>query len=99
MLGAIAVALGMESLMTDTVGSQILQVSNVQPDSLGDLGDATADMDAPEQLNLASSPKTHTEDAEVALLQDKTSHKQQGKARGLKAKMQAPVSAEAAATS
>merc|ERR1719453_1198603 len=70
-------AADMESLK-DTVGSELLTRVDVQRDALGDLGDASTDVDAPEQLNLPSPPKAHTATpGELALLQGKTVHKQE----------------------
>merc|ERR1719453_1824111 len=86
-------AADMESLK-DTVGSELLTRVDVQRDALGDLGDASTDVDAPEQLNLPSPPKAHTATpGELALLQGKTVHKQEPveAPRQLRANRQAPV--------
>jgi len=70
-----------QASMKDTIGSELISRVDVQHDSLGDLGDASADVgDAPEQLDLPAPPKaqplTH---AELALVQAKVSHKEQSK--------------------
>lgn len=70
-----------QASMKDTIGSELISRVDVQRDSLGDLGDASADVgDAPEQLDLPAPPKaqplTH---AELALVQAKVSHKEQSK--------------------
>lgn len=97
-------AADMESLK-DTVGSELLTQVDVQRDALGDLGDASTDVDAPEQLNLPSPPKAHTATpGELALLQGKTVHKQEPveAPRQLRAKRQVvpqPAAEQASAVS
>jgi len=72
-----AESLGMESLK-DSIGGELLTRVDVQRDTLGDLGDASTDVDAPEQLNLPSAPKVQeATPVEIALIQGKASHKQE----------------------
>jgi len=93
-----AEAMDMESLK-DSIGSELLTQVDVQRDTLGDLGDASADVDAPEQLNMPSPPsppKAHTATpVELALIQGQTSHKQEPKEvpRNLRAKRPTPTAA------
>lgn len=63
--------------LKDTVGSEIISRVDVQRDALGDLGDASSDVDAPEQLELPTPPKPKAlTPSELALVQSKTSHKE-----------------------
>jgi len=64
--------------MKDTVGTELITRVDVQSDSLGDLADASTDVDAPEQLELPAPPKVHAPTPEeLALIQAKVSHKEQ----------------------
>jgi len=65
--------------LKDTVGSELISRVDVQQNAgLGDLSDASTDVDAPEQLELPAPPKQHAlAPAELALIQDKTVHKEE----------------------
>jgi len=68
---------GTKASFQDSVGSELLNRVAVERDTLGDLGDASIDVDAPEQLDLAPAPKVHVASAsELALVQSKVSHKE-----------------------
>jgi hypothetical protein len=63
--------------LKDAVGNELITRVDVQQNSLGDLGDAAVDVDAPEQLEMPAPPKAHAVTAaELALVQSKVAHKE-----------------------
>jgi len=75
----VVLAQAADTSMKDIVGSEglpeLISRVDVNTDSLGDLGDASTDVDAPEQLDLPAPPKAHSPTAvELALVQAKETH-------------------------
>jgi len=84
-----------DSSLSDIVGNELIARVDVDTDSLGDLADASIDVDAPEQLDLPAPPKAHSPTAvELSLVQGGETHVKVGKLRAKRAsphKLLAPV--------